>query len=161
MAKRRPLSADPMVRSLIRRGVRAGLSDLQIRTEVEASFPRATEGAVNRITSQERGRQTAVDKVMSRDFRKRTNLHAIVGCGAGEKVRGRITVEWEDPQTGHTRRYGQTLELKNQGVLGTILNEAIEGVLQDARGKGYQPPRITSGMRSGRETYRIEYLECV
>lgn len=161
MARKRSLSNNPMVRGMIRSGVRAGQSLATIEQNVQASFPGITPGTISRIHSQESTRQAAVDRIMAKDFRRRTNLHAIVGCGKGESIRARIVVQWRDSQTGDTRRYGQTLELRKTGVLGSILNEAIGSVLQDATGRGYKPPQVYSSDRTGSTTYRIEYVECV
>lgn len=161
MAKSRRLGLTPMIRSRVRAGIRAGLGESAILSDVEGAYPNATEGSIRRIISQETTRQSAVDRIMSKDFRRRTNLHSIVGCGKGEQVRARITVTWVDPATGESRTYGHTTILQNQGVMSHILNSAIQEVLDDATGRGYQPPRITSGMTGGHTFYRLEYVECI
>lgn len=161
MAKSRQLGLAPLIRSRVRSGIRAGLGESAILSDVEGAFPAATEGSIRRIISQEASRQDAVDRIMAKDFRRRTNIHAIVGCGRGEQVRARITVTWTDPETGDSRTYGHTTILQNQGVMSHILNSAIQEVIDDAIGRGYQPPRITSGMTGGRQYYRLEYVECV
>jgi hypothetical protein len=160
VAKRRSLSADPMIRHAVRSGVRAGLSAAQILADVTSRFPRVTEGTVTRMTQQEVGRQRAVDRVMGRDFRFRTSLHGIVGCGKGEKVRGAITIQWFDEQIGRIRTYGASATFKSTGTLGDILNDAIAQVVSGAVGNGYLAPEIRSSMRTGTTSYRIDYLEC-
>lgn len=161
MAKSRSLGFLPLLRSHVREGVRAGSTRDSILSSAEERFPAATEGQITRMIRQEAARQDAVDRIMSRDLRRRTNMHAIVGCGAGETVRARITVTWTDPQTGVTRTYGHTTTLANQGRMMDILNPAIAEVLENARGHGYQPPHITSSMQSGSTRWRLEYVECV
>ena len=150
-----------MLRSAVRSGIRGGLTSDQILSDIEGRFPQATEGRISRLIAQEQSRQTAVDRVMARDFRRRTNLHAIARCGRGETVQAHITIRFIDQETGVFKEYGSTVQLRSTGVLGTILNEGIQTILAEARLDKYKPPEITSGDRGGNPGFRINYIECV
>lgn len=124
-------------------------------------FRGVSRSAVARMVTQETTRQNVIGRIEQRDKRERTNLHALVGCGRGEVVQARITLHWADPDTGVGRTFGHTTTLQNRGRLMDILNAALREAADDAIGRGYQAPHITSSMIAGSTRYRLEYIECV
>lgn len=158
----------PALRSFIRQQVRQGRSVTEIRDALELRFGgddgrigRIAPTFVTRMIQQESRRQQIISRLERQDKTRRTNLHTIVGCGAGETIQTRITLHWHDPQTERDVVYGHTTTLRNQGRLMDILNPAIREAIMDAIGRGYTPPNITSSMLTGGTRYRIEYVECV
>lgn len=158
----------PLIRSRIRTMVRAGFSRGQIRDALENQFGTndnriggLAPSNVTRMINQESNRQDVIDRINAKDKTKRTNLHSLIGCGKGETIQTRISVIWFDPAAGRERSFGHTTTLRNQGRLMDILNPAIREAVDEATGKGYVAPHITSSMLSGSTRYRIEYVECV
>lgn len=158
----------PFFRSRIRSAVRGRETDQQIRQSLLPWYNPDTNryaglapSVITRMINQERGRHTIIRRLEQMDKRQRTNLHALVGCGRGEIVQTRITIQWRDPATGAIRHYGHTTTLATQGRLMDILNPALAEAITDATGRGYTPPAITSSMLSGDTRYRLEYIECV
>jgi hypothetical protein len=158
----------PNIRSFIRAGVRSSMTRDQILDGLEdrfldenGTFRGVSRQAVNRMIGQETDRQGVIDRINRRDFRERTNLHSLVGCGAGETIQTRISLTWRDTETGVQRTYGHTTTLDNSGRFMDILNKALREAMDDARNRGYTPPHITSSMLAGSTRYRLEYVECV
>lgn len=168
MASFKEVGFRPFIRSRIRQGIRAGLSPAQIMTNLEADFQDAygqiggvPRGIVSRMIGQESRRQGVIQRLENMPKGKRTNLHAIVGCGAGEVIQTNLSIFWKDPATGKIRQFNHTTTLANQGRLQDILNPAIAEAIADAVGRGYTVPSITSSMLSGSTRYRLNYVECV
>lgn len=158
----------PNIRSFIRAGVRSSMTRDQILGGLEdrflsenGDFRGVSRSQVQRMIGQEMNRQSVIDRINRRDFRERTNLHSLVGCGAGETIQARITLNWRDEETGVHRQYGHTTTLGNSGRFMDILNAALREAMEDARSRGYTPPHITSSMLAGTTRYRLEYVECV
>lgn len=158
----------PFIRGFIRQGIRQGESPQslidQLRTDYEDErgyIGGIAPSSVQRIANQEARRQYVIDRIEAMDKRRRTNLHAIVGCGKGEIIQTRISIQWRDEQTGTIRHFGHTTTLANTGRLMDILNPALAEAVQTAIGRGYSPPGITSSMLTGSTRYRLEYVECV
>lgn len=168
MARNRPPQFIPMLRSRARYGVRIGRSKSEIIDSILDEFPTIATGeavtrpgTVTRIVNDEFRRQSVIDRIQAMDKRRRTNLHTLVGCGAGKTIRSRITITFPDPHTGEQKTFGHTTTLKNQGRLMDILNSAIQDVINVAGSRGYTLPQITSSMTGGKAFYRLEYVECV
>lgn len=158
----------PFFRSRIRSAVRGRETDQQIRNSLLPWYNAETNryaglapSVITRMINQERGRHTVIERIEKRDKRQRTNLHSLLGCGRGEIIQTRITIQWRDERTGTIRHFGHTTTLANQGRLMDILNPALAEAVSDAIGRGYTPPGITSSMLTGSTRYRIEYIECV
>lgn len=162
MAKTRRLVANPAVRSVIRAGVRDGLSDAEIASEVSGSFHSADPTQVDSEIRAERRRQGVVDTVMAADKRKNIDLGRRLGCrGKNARARWGITIFWSDPNTGEQRQFNWTGETSVRGRLADLINDVIASAIAQAIAKGYQPTAITSASTSGRSYYRINYVECV
>jgi hypothetical protein len=156
------------VRSLIRSMARQDRPKSAIRDAVmdrvaiDGSLPDwLTPTRLTRIINQEVDRQDAVSKIEKMPKRQRTNLHSLVGCGRGETIQTRITLQWRDPTTQAMVFWGHTTTLQNQGRLMDIINAALAEAIADRIGRGYNTPTITSSMLSGDTRYRLEYVECV
>lgn len=148
--------------------VRGGFSVGEIREALEDEFGNNTNrigglapSQVTRMINQENNRRDVIGKINAKDFRDRTNLHSLVGCAKGEVIQTRITISWFDEAAGRVRHFGHTTTLKGTGRMMDILNPALQEAVDDAIARGYAAPHITSGMRSGGTTYRLEYVECV
>lgn len=162
MAKSRPSTYTPMVRALVRGGVREGIGREATLDRVAESFPNANRSAVSRLFSVETNRQSYVDRIMSRDKRRNVDLRKVLQCPAGSTgIRVRITVHYTDETTGNHRQFGHTTTLQPRGRLADLLNPALAEAVVEAQGMGYQIPTVTSAMTSGGTHYRLEYAECV
>src|SRR5690348_10742672 len=121
----------PVIRSEIRADISSGMSTSDVYQAIATRWEDSSgyigglsPSAVRRMITQENARQTAVDRLEQMDKRRVTNLHALLGCGKGQVIQTRITIQWYDEQTGRTRTFGHTTTLGNQGRLMDLLNPA-------------------------------------
>ena len=162
MAKRRRLSVNPVVRGTVRGGVRAGDTDDEIISDVQSSFPSYDETSVRGIITDERRIQGAISSITAEDKRTNVDLARRLKCPAGTKrIRIRITITFPSGPGGESRTYGDTVEIDARGRLADLLNDALKKVINNAVGKGYNPPALTSADTSGRIRYRVERMDCV
>lgn len=158
----------PFFRSRIRARVRAGETPQQIRAGLDPWYNAETNrygglapSTITRMINQESERQGVIDRLERMSKRRNTNLHSLLGCGRGEIIQARVTIQWVDESTGAIRHFGHTGTLANQGRLMDILNPFLADAVNDARRRGYNPVGITSSMLEGSTRYRLEYIECV
>lgn len=162
MAKRRRLSVNPVVRGIVRGGVRAGATDDDVISDVQGSFPGMSEDDVKKILADERRIQGAIESITQEEKRKNVDLARRLKCPAGtSRIRVRITITYTDPLTGAGQTFGDTVEIDARGRLQDLLNDALGKVIDRALAKGYQPPLIRSSQTSGSVRYRIERMDCV
>jgi hypothetical protein len=161
MAKRRKLGVNPVVRSIIRGGVRGSLTDDDILSDVQSSFPAMHEDDLKKMIVLERSMQSVISGVMEEDKRTNVDLARRLKCPKGTKrVRIRITITFPSGPGGESRTFGDTVEVDARGRLADLLNEALRNVISRAVGFGYNPPHMTSSDTSGSIRYRIERMDC-
>ncbi len=162
MAKSRRLEANPAVRSLIRQGMRGGLSDAEVTADVESHYPQVDPDRLAAEVRSERRRHNVVDTVESADKRKNIDLGRRLGCrGKNARARWGITIYWIDPTTGQSHQFNWTGETSVRGRLADLINQVINAAIAQAVLMGYTPNRITSGSTTQSAHYRINYVECV
>jgi hypothetical protein len=161
MAKRRRLGVNPVVRGVVRGGVRGSRPDDDIISDVQSSFPTLLEDDLRKLISEERAMQSVVSGVMEEDKRTNVDLARRLKCPKGTKrIRIRITITFPSGPGGDSRTFGDTVEIDARGRLSDLLNDALRKVIDRATGFGYTPPHITSSDTAGRIRYRIERMDC-
>lgn len=161
MARQRAFKPTPLVRGLVRSEVRGGRSFTEVVNAVVERFNNVDRRSLNAMVRQEQQRQMRVDTVMNADKRKTLDLRQLAGCQRkSDSVMASITISWYDDTRGVRREFTQVAVLGNSGRLSDNINRAIAAVAQDAVGRGYVPPKITSAMTTGSNYYSINYIEC-
>lgn len=173
MARPNEVGIRPLIRSVIRQGVRGGQTPDAIRSELTLRYETEdgrigglADSVITRMINQERGRNEVVNRLFSqiRDegLRAKRNIHALVGCGAGERVQAGVAIRFYEAVQERYVNYYVTVPVtvtqgRGQDVLNAILRSAIDAAMRD----NYHPGSITSSMTSGRTGYTLNYLECV
>jgi hypothetical protein len=150
-----------VVRGEIRAGIRSGMSLTDVIRQATEFYRHIPQERIAAIAQQEQRRQDAVERFSSMPARRRTNLFALTGCSAGQRVQARFTIRYRDPRTQEDRTFGYTTLMGSQGTKQDLVNRVLREAAESRWGAKYEVPRLTSSQTSGRNSYRIEYLECV
>lgn len=151
----------PVIRGIVRAGVREGKTKLDIHERITEKFGERTVSTIDRIISQETRRQNAVSSIMGHKLRDKVDIRKLTGCtDKDSRVMAYITLVWDSEKKGMRRASGVLVELESGNRLQDVLNSALRSVTRILREMGSDPPTITSSMRSGSAHYRIEYVEC-
>lgn len=161
MGRARKVAPSGMTRSGVRASVRAGLSRKDAADRALQLNPNLNQNALNKMITEEQNRQRGVDAIMNMNkSRSVQNLSALARCPQGSTLRASIVLEFTDTVTGRDVRYNGVVDLGNSGRLSTILNTALQTVIDAAVANKYNPPAITSANRTAGGSYRLDYVEC-
>lgn len=162
MAKRLRTALTTNIRGYVRAGIREGKSKADIALEVEDKFGRRNRNELSSLIAQERIRHQTALRILDQNKRRKVNLADFVKCDPGAtKFRAYITISWHDKDRDMRFTKGGIADIEASGVLSQILNKAINQVRDYYLSKNYDIPAITSGQTSGKQFYRVEYIECV
>lgn len=149
------------LRAFVRWYLREGWTNAQIYRSLPEYLQSISRSTLYRTIRTERDRMEVAEHILSLDKRRRYDLRELAGCsGRRQRVRAYITIRWYDREGDRQLERGYAVELRPQGRLSDILNEALSTIAQFFRGKHYDIPEIRSSMVNGRTSYRIEYVEC-
>ncbi len=161
MARARRLAVNTFIRSQVRNLVRSTPQNDAVISEITARFPTVNKNMLRSTVAQERARQTGINTIMEADKRRNVDLGATLKCsGPNQTITASIELMFPDPLIGGERRFQGIVTLDKVGRLATILNTAIQDVIDRAVNRGYEPGTITSANTTGSHRYQINYIEC-
>lgn len=161
MGRRRKLLPS-FVQGIVRQGVREGLTNAEIAERIDDRYTSQRRGQLRDVISQERTRDAQVTNIMSRNRGQAINLGRELGCtDESKRVRAYITIDFVDERTGARQNKGTVVELDKRGRISEILDKGIQQAREFWISRNYAPPTIRSKDRTGTNSYRVEYFECV
>lgn len=162
MRKRVKKGMRPLLRNVVREGIREGRTNKDIHERIEDRYGEFTVSTIDRMISQETRRQNAVTSLAGIHKNKVVDMRRLTGCtDPGQTIRAYITLHWQDEASERIFDKGVSVLIPPRGRLGEILNNAINDAANFLISKNYPPPTMTHANTSGKKYYRLEYVECV
>lgn len=141
---------------------RLGESADEIYADLAERFPEVRSSRLREFADLERSSQDRLDTLAGLNWGQFQNLMRVTGCPEGSTgFRMNVTVFYEDPETGQTRPFNQSVTVEGSRSVNELLTSAIAQVTQAARDARYDvsgPNRITREYIA--ENTRFNYIDC-